>query len=186
MVGPYKTNPAIGRPELRLVLGYMATAGLVLLLMMLFGLLMRMAQGNLLSLDVDVFYELLTLHGTGMVGAAAMVGGGIMWYFLREHEVPVSLAAGWINLGLFLAGVVLVIASVAVWNYAGAWTFLYPLPANPMGVWGNTGAAAFLIGLLLIGVGFLILHFDVARAIIRRYGGLSRGLGWPQLFGKSQ
>ncbi len=39
------------------------------------------------------------------------------------------------------------------------------------------------MGLLLVGVGFLLLHLDAARAILARYGGLGRALGWPQLFG---
>ena len=65
----------------------------------------------------------------------------------------------------------------------GGWTFLYPLPSHGLGVWGVKGAAAFLTGLLLIGVGFLLLYLDVGRAIIAKYGNLAEGLGWPQLFG---
>ncbi|MBC7811594.1 MAG: cbb3-type cytochrome c oxidase subunit I, partial [Burkholderiales bacterium] len=38
-------------------------------------------------------------------------------------------------------------------------------------------------GLLVIGVGFLLMHLDIARAIVARYGNFARALGWPQLFG---
>ena len=46
-----------------------------------------------------------------------------------------------------------------------------------MGAWGNTGAACYLLGLMSIGVGFLLLYLDVARAIISKYGSLAKGLG---------
>lgn len=39
---------------------------------------------------------------------------------------------------------------------------------------------------LLIGVGFLLLYLDVARAIMKAYGSLGARLGWPQLFGKAK
>ena len=52
-----------------------------------------------------------------------------------------------------------------------------------MGMWSREAAAAFMGGLLIIGVGFLLMHLDVGRAIIVRYGSFSRALGWPQLFG---
>jgi len=53
-----------------------------------------------------------------------------------------------------------------------------------MGLWGTTAAASFLLGLLVIGTGFLVLHLDFGRAIMKKYGSLGGGLGWPQLFGR--
>jgi cytochrome c oxidase subunit 1 len=179
---PYTPDSAIARPERRVVLAYMATAGAVLILMMLLGLTMRLAQGDWLPLGQDWFYRLLTLHGTGMVGIAAIGGAGIMWYFLRQ-SVGLSRAVAWANLALFLGGVALIVAATALGGFAAGWTFLYPLPAQSMGVWPDWSAAAFLAGLLLVGVGFLLLHLDAGRAILARYGGLGRALGWPQLFG---
>ncbi len=185
MTDPYQPDAAIGRPERRLVLAYLRTAGVLLLLMMAFGLWMRLAQGGLAPMPADWFYRLLTLHGAGMVGLAGLAGAGIMWYFLRQY-VDLSRTVGWANLGLFLAGVVLILAGVVGGGFGGAWTFLYPLPAKPMGMWSAAGAAAFLTGLLVIGVGFLALHLDSGRAILARYGGLGRALGWPQLFAGSR
>lgn len=182
MTDPYEPDTAIGRPERQVVLAYMATAGVVLLLMMVLGLVMRLTQGELMPLAPHWFYRIMTLHGTGMVGIAGIAGAGIMWYFLRQY-VPLSLGVAWTNLALFLIGVVLIITGITVGGYGGAWTFLYPLPASPMGMWSTWGAASFLVGLLLVGVGFLLLHLDTGRAIIARYGGLGRALGWPQLFG---
>lgn len=166
----------------RAVKTYMSVVGVVILLMMLLGLAMRLAQADLIPLPLNHFYEVLTVHGAGMVGVAALGGAAIMWYFLSRH-VDLSPRVFMANLVLFLLGVVLVLGSVFLGGFAGGWTFLYPLPASSMGMWGPNAAAAFMVGLLLIGTGFLVLHLDAARAILKRYGSLGRALGWPQLFG---
>lgn len=168
------------------VLAYLVCAGAILLLMMVFGLMMRLEQAQVIAIGVGRFYELMTLHGAGMVGVAALGGSAIMWHFLRQY-VRLSSALFIANLALFLLGVLLILASVLWGHFAGAWTFLYPLPGQSMGVWGNEAAALFMVGLLLIGTGFLLLYLDVARAVIGGYGSLAHGLGWPQLFlGKGQ
>src|SRR5574340_119409 len=163
------------------VLAYLVSAGAILLLMMVFGLAMRREQAQIISIGANHFYELMTLHGIGMVGVAALGGAAIMWHFLRQY-VRLSPALFIANLVLFLIGVVLILASVLWGNFAGAWTFLYPLPGQSMGVWGREAAALFMGGLLLIGTGFLLLYLDVARAVIETYGSLTHALGWPQLF----
>ncbi|MCW8903354.1 cbb3-type cytochrome c oxidase subunit I [Sedimenticola sp.] len=164
------------------VLAYLAVAAAVVLLMMAFGLLMRLEQAQLISLGAAWFYKLMTLHGAGMVGIAGIAGAAVMWHFLRQYVVlsKMILTA---NLVLFLIGVVMILASVLLGDFHGAWTFLFPLPGSSQGLWSTHAAALFMAGLLVIGVGFVLLHLDVARAIIVRYGNFSRALGWPQLFG---
>ncbi|HUX91706.1 MAG TPA: cbb3-type cytochrome c oxidase subunit I [Gallionellaceae bacterium] len=164
------------------VLAYLVTAAVVLLLMMVFGLLMRMEQAQLVSMGANWFYELMTLHGAGMVGIAGISGAAIMWHFLRQH-VDLSEGVFIANLVLFIVGVGMVLGSVLLGHFYGGWTFLYPLPSKPMGMWSDDAAALFMAGMLVIGVGFLLLYLDVARAIIGRYGNFARSLGWPQLFG---
>jgi cytochrome c oxidase subunit 1 len=118
-----------------------------------------------------------------MVGVAALAGAGIMWHFLGRHvklSEPVFIA----NLVLFLIGVVMIVASVLGGKFHGAWTFLYPLPTKSMGLWSADAAVLFMGGLLVIGTGFLLMHLDIARAVIVRYGSFARALGWPQLFGR--
>lgn len=165
------------------VLAYLVSTAAVLLLMMLFGLLMRLEQAQLLSLGANWFYQLMTLHGAGMVGIAGLAGAAIMWHFLN-HYVALSQKILFANLGLFLAGVGMILWAVLIGNFHGAWTFLYPLPGKSMGMWSTEAAAVFMGGLLVIGVGFLLMHLDMARAIIARYGNFAQALGWPQLFGK--
>ncbi len=166
------------------ILAYLGISALVYVLMMVLGLLMRMGQANWLGLPADLFYQIMTAHGAGMVGISGLAGSAVMWYFLRRY-VDLTVGILWANLAFFLSGVVLILGGIFLGGYAGGWTFLFPLPSHGMGLWGPVGAACFLGGLLLIGVGFLLLYLDVARAIISKYGSLARGLGWPQLFGNS-
>lgn len=164
------------------VLAYLVTAAAVLLLMMGFGLLMRLEQAQLINLGPIRFYQLMTLHGAGMVGIAGIAGAAIMWHFLRQY-VNLSKGIFIANLALFLVGVVMILASVLLGQFHGAWTFLYPMPGKSMGMWSPGAAALFMGGLLVLGVGFLLMHLDIARALIARYGNFARALGWPQLFG---
>lgn len=164
------------------VLAYLVTTVAVLLLMMVFGVLMRMEQAGIIAMGPLWFYELMTLHGAGMVGIAAIAGAAIMCHFLSQY-VELSARIFVANLVLFLVGVVMILVSVLGGQFHGGWTFLHPLPRLAMGMWSEWSAALFMGGLLVIGVGFLLLHLDIARAIMARYGGLGRGLGWPQLFG---
>jgi cytochrome c oxidase subunit 1 len=173
-------EPALFAVKLSMGLG-----GLVLVLLMLFGLCMRLAQGGLLSVEPTLFYEVMTAHGAGMVGTAALTGAGVMWFFLSRH-VKLTGAVYWLMLALFLLGVVLILGAIFVGGFAGAWTFLYPLPAQSGGVWAPGAAAVFLIGLISVGVGFLLFYLETGRAIIARYGNLSRALAWPLLFRGSQ
>ncbi len=161
----------------------MLLAGVVLLLMMIVGLVMRAAQANVIALDPSLFYKFLTAHGAGMVGTAGLTGAAIMWYFVGRH---VNLARGvyWGFLGLFLLGVVLILGAIFIGGYGGAWTFLFPLPANSGGAWGRNAAGAFLLGYVAIGVGFLLMYLEVGRKLISAYGGIGGALGWPLAFGR--
>lgn len=156
---------------------YAAISGVVVLLMMVFGLVMRMTQGQMLPIEPGLFYQLMTAHGIGMVAIAGLGGSAVMWHFLGKY---VNLRAGfaWANLAFFLAGVVLVLGGIFVGGFAAAWTFLYPLPANGMGMWGKHAAAAYMGGVLLVGVGMLLFYLEAARAIIAQYGSFAKSLGW--------
>ncbi len=166
------------------ILTYLGISALVYVLMMVLGVVMRMTQAAWLGVPPDLFYQMMTAHGAGMVGISGLAASAILWYFLSRH---VNLFVGilWANLAFFLLGVVLILGGIFLGGYAGGWTFLFPLPAKSGGVWGAPGAVAFSAGLLSIGVGFLLLYLDAGRAIISKYGSLAKGLGWPQLFANS-
>lgn len=168
-----------------LVVAYIAVAGIVLLLMMLLGLALRLAQAEWLPMSPDFFYAAMTAHGVGMVGIAGLAGAGIMWHFLSRY---VRLTQGILvaNLVLFLAGVAMILAAIFLGGFGGGWTFLYPLPASSGGAWEPQAAALYLAGLLVVGIGFLLFYLDAGRAVIAAYGGLGAALGWPVLLGSRQ
>src|SRR5690625_6859471 len=112
----------------------MIIAAVVAIVMMVFGVLMLMQQGGVVDFGPQAFYKFLTIHGTGMIGAAALAAAAIMWYFLN-HYVELSKSILRINLILFLIGVLMVIIGVFSFDFAGGWTFLYPLPAISGGIW---------------------------------------------------
>jgi len=163
---------------------YTAITAVVLALLMLFGLAMRASQAGVITLPPDRFYQLLTAHGIGMVAISGLGGAAVMWFFLARY-VALSRAILIANLACFLAGVVLVLGAIFIGGFAAGWTFLFPLPAHSLGAWGTSATSAYLAGVLLVGVGFLLLYLDTGRAIIRRYGSLGKALGWPQAFGRS-
>lgn len=179
---PFTGAPA--DPARRLVALYMGVTALVLALLMVFGLLMRASQAGVITIPPNRFYQILTAHGIGMVAISGLGGAGVMWYFLSRY---VTLSRGILlaNLVCFLLGVVLVLGGIFVGGFAAAWTFLFPLPARSLGVWGAGATASYLVGVLVVGVGFLLLYLDTGRAILRRYGSLGAALGWPQAFGRS-
>jgi cytochrome c oxidase subunit I len=179
----YAPPPASTRGH-GVVTTYTAITAVVLALLMVFGLAMRASQGGVITIPPNRFYQLLTAHGIGMVAISGLGGAAVMWYFLSRY---VSLSRGILlaNLACFLAGVVLVLGAIFLGGFAAAWTFLFPLPAHSLGVWGTGATTAYLLGVLLVGVGFLLLYLDTGRAIIRTYGSLGKALGWPQAFGRS-
>ncbi len=160
---------------------YLVATGVVLILMMLAGLAMRLAQSGWISLDPALFYELMTVHGTGMVGIAALGGAALMWHYVSAYIRLNSWVMG-ANFALFLIGVVAMLVADLVGGFGGAWTILYPLPALSQDIWPAWSAALHLVGLLIVGIGFLILCLELGRGVIATYGGLGRGLGWHVLF----
>ncbi len=75
-------------PELRIrriTVTYLLTVGLTFLLLAVFGLIMRLTQGGAIDVGAVRFYQLMTVHGAGMVGIMVLGSLAIMGYFLRQH-----------------------------------------------------------------------------------------------------
>jgi len=165
---------------------YLAIGLLVFALMMLVGAVMRAAQGaSLITIGPDLFYQLMTLHGAGMVGTAGLAGLAVNWYFLSKY-VRLNQKLFLIALLLSLVAVVMIVGSILVGKFAAGWTFLYPLPAQSLGMWSTGAALVFVAGLLVLGVAFLLVYLDMGLAIVRRYGSIAKALGLPMLFGQQK
>jgi cytochrome c oxidase subunit I len=159
---------------------WLATSGLVLLGLALAGGSMRLAQasgGNLFS--ADVFYEVMSVHGSGMVVVGLMAGAAVLWY-LMSNVIELSVTVNRIVYLSTLTGLLLIALAVIGFGYSSAWTFLYPLPEHPgSGIaTAAIGAAGYLIGLALAVVGFLLWCVDFLRAGLKRCGSLQRLLGF--------
>ena len=145
--------------------------------MMVIGLIMRAAQGNLLELDPAFFYQLLSVHGAGMVGTAGLSGAAIMWYFVgrlrgaeRGHVLgvsrPVSAGSGLHPGGDFRRPVRRSLdVSVS--------------PAGDLrGRLGAVGSGTLHARLCVDRCRFLLYYLAVGHALIRQFGGLANALGW--------
>lgn len=163
------------------VIWYLMTTSLVLILMMIFGVIMLLNQGKMISISPLLFYKILTIHGTGMIGIAALGGSAIMWYFLSRH-IKLNPKVFLLNLAHSLIGVILILIGVFGYDFSDAWTFLYPLPSQSAKMYGAAGAFFFLGGLLILGVGFLIMYIYLGARLIKEYGGLGKTLGWDYIF----
>lgn len=161
-------------------LSLMVTAA-ILVLMMVFGVIMLLNQGKVITIPAELFYKLMTIHGTGMIGIASLGGSAILWYFLSKY-IHLNPKVFFANLILSLIGVVMILVAIFVFNFSDGWTFLYPLPSFSAKFNGMTGAMFFLFGLLILGVGYLVMYFYLAARLIKEYGGLGKSLGWDIIF----
>jgi cytochrome c oxidase subunit 1 len=178
----YPDSEALPARERTVLNLYLVSTLMLFILLMAFGLTMRLAQGAWIAVPPNIFYQIMTAHGAGMVGTVGLASSAVMWFFLRKY-VRLSLPMFVANYAFFMLGAALQLGATFIGQYAGAWTFLYPLPVHSMGVWPVGAAAVFMLGYLLIGVGFLLFYLDAMRAVIRVYGNLGRALGLQWLFG---
>jgi cytochrome c oxidase subunit 1 len=163
----------------RITRAWLGTSAFVLLGLALAGGAMRLAQangGNLFS--NNVFYEVMSIHGSGMVAVGLMAGAGVLWHLVSD-EIEVSVMVNRFVFLLTVTGLLLIFAAVMLFGYSSAWTFLYPLPEHPgSGIASaSVGAASYMTGLALVVVGFLLWCADFLRAGLKRCGSLPRLLG---------
>ena len=168
---------ATARVDERRVAWLFVCTGLTLFgAMGLAGLAMRLNQAEVITLSDSWFYRLLTLHGAGMLVGALMVAMGALWFLLRT-TVPLHLGRMLFTYISILAGAVLVVIAVLIGGFAAAWTFLWPLPFDSFGAWRPWATDVFLVGLLLVGVGFFVFCLDLLMQTTATYGSLQRALG---------
>lgn len=158
---------------------YMLTGIAVFVLMALVGLAMRMEQAQWITLNAQLFYSLLTLHGAGMITAMVLCGMGGLWYLMYQEQ-PMDHGVAWGAYLFIVLGVVCVIGAVAG-GFAAAWTFLYPLPFVGA-VWPSWSTGLFLWGIAFVTIGWALWCTQILGCVFQAYGGLRGALAWDLVF----
>ncbi len=166
----------------RITAAWIVTVLLVFPIAILFGILMRLNQGNALSLSSLTFYALMTAHGLLMVGIwFSMAMAGVSYLLQRYVEVRTwPITFGYV---LTLVGVVLLLAAIFVGGLHTGWYFLYPLPFYARTT--SWAPPVFLLALASLGVAWLVWALGLLMAILRRYS-LGQALAWQHLTGKTE
>jgi cytochrome c oxidase subunit I len=170
----------------RIALVHLITGFVMFLGMGLLGYAMRLEQAGFWSFGPSLFYEIMTLHGAGMVTAAliAAIGGLIE---VLNGSTPLSARLLWTAYVIGSLASAIVILAVVVGGVGAGWTMLYPLPYHSLGEWTTTAAAAVYVGYFLTAVAFLLYCIAFLRGTLQAAGGLGKALALRYLFsaGKS-
>lgn len=165
----------------RIGLVHMVTGFAMFLAMGLLGFAMRLDQSGFWPLDPTLFYEIMTLHGAGMVTAALIVAiGGLIDVLSDGTRLNARVLWTAYVIGFLAFGIVVV--AVVGGGVGAGWTMLYPLPFHSAGEWTTTAAVAVYVGYLLTTVAFLLYCLAFLNGTVRAAGGVGRALGLPYLF----
>jgi cytochrome c oxidase subunit 1 len=157
------------------VLLWLVTVLAVFVVMIILGIMMRLAQGQAISVELSTFYAVMTMHGLGMAGSLFSAGLAISWYIAARYVKPnVGLMRlSWL---LFVLGAVGLLGATLIGHFGPGWYALYPLPFhNP--IWPQWSIGLAIVSLMVMGVAWLLCQLDILRAITTRYG-VSNLLGW--------
>ncbi len=157
---------------------------LVFIVLILLGLTMRANQGELIQVDPQLFYAIMTLHGLGMAGTAAVGGLTALAYLLLRY-VNLNTKLVYFLLFSYLITVVGLISATLLGHFGPGWYVLYPLPFKPMGVWPNWSIGLAIVSLIVLGVAILLIQLEFFRACVARYG-LKNSLGWQFFTGSGE
>ncbi len=168
-----------------LTLWYVLASTAIFLVTGLLGAALRQSQADIVRLDDNTWYAVMTAHGLGaFVGWAAFAVMGFAWWVLAEVGFPIgrlgarlARAAWW----LMVIGVAGVVVTTLVFGFAGSWVFLYPLPFNSAGQWGDWVTAAFAASVLAVGLSIIV--WCVAIIVVVTGPGLGSDRSGPNRLG---
>jgi cytochrome c oxidase subunit 1 len=125
----------------------------------LLGLIMRQSQGDLVRLDDNFFYAAMTAHGLGaFVAWAGFAVMGFGYWVLQSVGFPMRPFAyrfAELTFWAMVAGTLGIVVSTLFMGFGASWVFLYPLPFNAAGEWGDAATALFSVSVLLAGVAII-------------------------------
>ena len=169
----------------KLTLYYVLASTAIFLVAGLLGMVLRQSQADIVRLDDNYWYAMMTAHGLGaFVGWAAFAVMGFGFWVLAEVGFPITTLARRIAMVAWttmVAGVAGVVVTTLVFGFGGSWVFLYPLPFNSSGEWGNVVTAFFSFSVLLAGVS--IIAWCVSIIVIVTGPGLGSDKSGPNRLG---
>lgn len=165
----------------RLALVHMITGFVMFLGMGLLGYAMHLDQAGFWTFDPSLFYEIMTLHGAGMVNAALIAALGGMIEALNG-STPLDVRYLWTAYVIAALSFPIIIVATIIGGVGAGWTMLYPLPYHSLNEWSLTAAIAVYVGYFLTAIAFLIYGVALLVGVIRASGGLGRALALDYLF----
>jgi cytochrome c oxidase subunit 1 len=120
----------------------------------------------------NFWYAMMTAHGLGtFVGWAAFAVMGIGWWILYAVGFPTrgfGLAMARTSWWLMVLGVAGVVVTTLLMQFAASWVFLYPLPFESAGEWGDWATGLFSFSVLLVGLSIVTWCFGILHTVVNR------------------
>ena len=183
-----------------LTLRYIVASTAILAASGLLGVLLRWSQSVPDARFGDNFwYAMMTAHGLGaFVGWAAFAVMGLAWWIFYSVGFPTrgfGLVMARTSWWLMVLGVAGVVVTTLIMQFAASWVFLYPLPFESAGEWGNWATGLFSFSVLLAGLSIVTWCFGVLHTAVNRealhavktsiFNRLGLSMGWGYLFPKT-
>jgi len=173
----------------RMVLWYVGASTAFLFVSGLLGMLLRESQADLVRIQPNLFYAIMTAHGLGaFVAWAAFAVMGIGFWVLGEvgfqMRKPGFVLAG-IAWWTMVIGVVGIVITTIFMGFGASWVFLYPLPFNSSGEWSDATTGIFSFSVLLTGVSIITWGLAILDTVTGPGLGAPEGTGWLKRFGMS-
>ncbi|MBW7889187.1 MAG: cbb3-type cytochrome c oxidase subunit I [Bacteroidetes bacterium] len=163
----------------KITLIWLALALVLFLLPVIFGLLMRSIQANILPDPNHLFYNYLTAHGLLMVGIWVTTALALLSFTMSKYVVP-SAKLIIISVILIVVGALMLLWAIFIGDMAIGWYFLYPLP---MRLGTLAGRIVFFSSIGVLGVGWLLWSIAIFLAIAKKYT-FAQTLGWHYIIKK--
>jgi cytochrome c oxidase subunit 1 len=180
-----------------LTLRYLVASTVILAASGLLGVVLRWSQAVPDARVGDNFwYAMMTAHGLGtFVGWAAFAVMGLAWWILYSVGFPtrgfglVMAKASW---WLMVLGVLGVVVTTLIMQFGASWVFLYPLPFEGAGEWGDWATGLFSFSVLLAGLSIVTWCFGILHTVVNRealhavktgiFNRIGLSMGWGYLF----
>lgn len=173
-------SPVEIKKQRKLVVIWSITFLIVFPLLIILGLLMRLNQGEDISLSPGTFYTLMTLHGLGMAGLLFTISFAGLWYLVGTRQAKLNIGVGYFVYTLVILGVIGLSIATLIGNFGPGWYMLYPLPF--IGVnWPAWSTGLAIVSLIILGVAWIVGIVHLIAAMSKEYGGITHLIGWQYL-----